>query len=99
MNETILVDRDREIDNTTPAQDDELALYKRAVAKIEAVCREVAAGNLEARLVDIESFGASRRAMRFPMWSHVASDATPPQGRLAPPKAGRFSPLASSRAA
>ena len=36
MNETILVDRDREIDNTTPAQDDELALYKRAVAKIEA---------------------------------------------------------------
>ena len=63
MNETVMVDRDREIDNATPAHDDELALYKQAFAKIETVCREVADGNLEARLADIESFGPSRDAM------------------------------------
>ena len=63
MNETIMVDRDREIDNATPAQDDELALYKQALAQIETVCREVADGDFAARLVDIESFGALRGAM------------------------------------
>ena len=34
-----------------------MAMYQKAFTKAEEVCREVAAGNLEARITEIEEFG------------------------------------------